>query len=65
MTNLVNQPGPQPTRKITAVALGGAIATVLAWAVEELAGVTVPAAVVAAFTTLFAFGLGYVVKERA
>lgn len=53
----------RPTTKITAVALGGAVATILAWLVAETTAVEMPPPVVAALTTLLAFGFGYLKRE--
>jgi hypothetical protein len=59
-----NQPTSNPTRKVTAGALGGAGMVVVAYALEAAAGLELPAAVVAAGTTIVSFALSYVVKER-
>lgn len=52
-----------PTRKVTATAIGGALATVIVWALS-LAHVDVPAEVAAAMATLCAFAAGYIVKDN-
>lgn len=51
-----------PSRKITSVALAGALTTIAVW-VASLASVEVPGQVAAAITTVLAFGAGYVVKD--
>lgn len=51
-----------PTRKVTAAAIGGALASVIVWALS-LAHIDVPAEVAAALATLCAFAAGYVVRE--
>ena len=57
-------PSPNtPTRKVGAAALGGALATVIVWALS-LAHVEVPAEVAAAMATLCAFAAGYIVKDN-
>lgn len=51
-----------PVRKVTAAGLGGSIATIVVWMIE-LTGVGVPGAVGAAFSSVCAFGSGYLIKE--
>ena len=51
-----------PTAKMTAVALGGAFATITAWFLT-LAGIDPPSAVVAAFAVIFAWVCGYVTHD--
>jgi hypothetical protein len=52
-----------PNTKIQAVAVAGALTTIVVFICVQL-GLEIPAAVAGALTTLFATGLGYVVKEK-
>lgn len=52
----------RPTRKVGAGALGGALATIVVWAVS-LAGVDVPGTVGAAIGVVFTFGTSFLVPE--
>lgn len=52
-----------PDRKVTAGGLAGALAVIVAWAVEEFGGVTLPPAIVAAGTTVLTFGTSYFVRN--
>lgn len=61
---LTDQPTAQPSRKITATALAGAIAAVVAWVLEITTSIAMPAPVVAALTTIFAVAVGYFTRER-
>lgn len=60
---LITQPSAAPTRKITAVALGGAVATIVLAVVGIWADA--PAMLAAAITTVCTFAAGYLVKDRA
>jgi hypothetical protein len=51
--------GWQPVPKVTAAALGGAVATLLVWAFDASRGVSVPPEAAAALTALLAFAAGY------
>lgn len=53
----------RPTRKMQAVTLAGACATLAAWALRAFGGVEVPAGVEAAITTVCAAALGYLIPE--
>lgn len=55
-------PSAAPTRKVTAVGLGGAVATVATWIVGE-AGIDVPATVAAAITTIAVSAAGYLTHD--
>lgn len=52
----------QPTRKVSAGALGGAAATVLVWGLR-LAHIEVPGEVGAAFATICTFAASYLTPE--
>lgn len=58
-----NQPTATPTRKVTAAGLAGAVTTVAVWAIGAFTGVTVPADVAVAATTILTVGTAYVVKD--
>lgn len=51
-----------PTRKVGAGAVAGALSVLLIWAAQQ-AGVTVPAEISSAFTTLVSFVTGYFIKD--
>jgi hypothetical protein len=61
----VSQPSAMPTNKVSAAALGGALAAILAWLIQEFTSVNVPPGTEAAFATLIAVGLAYWVREDA
>lgn len=52
-------PGRAPVRKVKASGVGGAVATVAAWALDSLPGFSVPALVAAALSTLVMAGVAY------
>ena len=60
----MNQPDATPTRKITAAAIGGSVATVLIFALS-FGGVIIPSGLEAALTVLATVGAGYITKENA
>ena len=64
MPRLVTQPTPQPTRKVSASALGGALATVLVLAAQAWAGLDVPPGMEGALAVLLGFAAGYLVREE-
>lgn len=53
----------RPSKKISAVTLAGALATITAWIIEVTTALVVPAPVVAAFTVVFVVICGYLVRE--
>lgn len=69
MTDLVNQPSSEPTRKTTAAIIGGsgstAVAVVLDWVLTTYTHVQVPGAVEVAIAALITIGASYLTKERA
>lgn len=61
------QPKPTdwtPTRKITAAAVGGALAVLATWAAQEFAHITITAEAGGAISTLGALIAGYWITER-
>jgi len=60
---LVNQPSAWPTRKIGAAGLGGAVATVIIWALDAV-GIVLAPEEAAALATLLSVALGYFTRER-
>ena len=56
-------PEAMPTRKITVVGIGGAVAAIIAWVLGGLVGVDVPAGVESAFAVLAAWLAGYFTSE--
>jgi hypothetical protein len=65
MTNLVNQPTLEPTRKVAAGALGGAAATIVVVVVQMAFNVVFPVGFEAAVAVVFGFLAAYVTKEKA
>ena len=65
---LIDQPGPAPTRKMSAALLGGAVASIgmglLAIFWPEVYP-RIPPGFEGGIATLAAFALGYVVRDRA
>jgi hypothetical protein len=55
--------GMTPTRKVTAGALGGALATIAIWITEVASTLSVPGPVGAAITVVFTFAVSWFVKE--
>ena len=60
----MNQPTLEPTRKVTAGALGGAGATIIQAALIYFADIELPAEVVAAIAVLAGFVTSYFTNER-
>lgn len=52
-----------PSAKITSVAIGGAITTVLIWALREFGNVQLPGDVAAAVATVIGTFIGWAVPE--
>ena len=52
-----------PTRKITSVALAGALSIILVWAVKHFANVDIPGEVGQALTVVLSVVTGYVVPD--
>lgn len=60
MSNLVDQSNREPTRKVAAGGIAGAVVTVFAW----LTGIELPTEVAAALLTIVYFAAAYFTKER-
>lgn len=60
----MKQATAKPATKVTAAGVSGAIAAIVAWLLAEFAGVDMPAGVEAAFATVFAFVVGYMVEDE-
>jgi hypothetical protein len=58
----IDQPSAMPTNKVTAAALGGALAAIAAWIAASY-GMDMPPGTEAAVATLIAAGLAYWVRE--
>lgn len=61
--DLVDQDTAAPTRKLSAGVLGASCATLVVAGIG-MAGVEIPPGVEGALATLFAFGAGYLVRDR-
>lgn len=61
---LVDQPTATPSRKVTAMGLGGAVAAVISWVLQVTFSLDVPPGVESAFATIVGFATGYLVRER-
>lgn len=53
----------EPSTKISAASIGGALTAIVLWGVNHFTGVDVPPEVAAAITTVVAFLLGYFIPE--
>ena len=58
----MNETPKRPTRKVSVVVLGGAVATIVVYTLNQI-GITVEPEVSAAIATIAAFLLAYVVPE--
>jgi hypothetical protein len=65
MPALYTQPSPNPTRKVTAGALGGALAAIVAWAVQAFGDVVLPPGIEAAIAVVFSFLCSYITQDEA
>lgn len=61
----VEQSTAQPTAKVAAAGIGGAITIVLVYMIHAMFNVDLPAEVAAALTAIVSFASGYITKERA
>lgn len=64
MPELREQPSKRTTRKMEAVGIGGAMATVMAWIAGQ-AGVEMPMEVAVAIAAIIVFVAGYWTTDRA
>ena len=55
----------QPSTKVTAGALAGAVVTVIVWLVGAMTSVDIPAEVAAALVVIVSLGLSYVVPDTS
>lgn len=65
VADLVNQPSPMPSRKVTAAATGGVTAMALIWAAKQFLGWELGAVEAEAIVAALAVIAGYFVRERA
>jgi len=65
MPDLINQPSAMPTRKVTAAALAGALATVIVGSFQAFAAVQFPPGFESALAVLVMAATGWWVKDRA
>ena len=61
---LVNQPTPNPTRKVMATVVVGCFLTVAAWVANDFYSLTIPNDVQAAIHTAAATLVAYFVRDR-
>lgn len=57
------EPSKMPTRKVGASALAGALSVLMMWLLA-LAGVSIPAEVASAITTILSFVVAYFVRDK-
>ena len=60
----MDQPSAVPVRKVGAAGLGGAVATAVIWALDNVAGIQLGEEVAAAVVTLIMFSVGYIVPNE-
>lgn len=63
MLQAYDQPTSEPVPKVKAAGLGGAVTSVVLWAVTYFTAVDVPAEVGAALATVFAFVFAYFTRD--
>lgn len=63
MPRLVTQPTDAPTRKVTASAVGAAIATLIVWGISAATGADIPPGAEGSLAVLLGFLAGYFVRE--
>lgn len=61
----MNQDTAAPTRKVSAAMVGGALATIIAWIVNVVWSIDVPAEVQVALAVVITCVAAYVVKDNA
>ncbi len=64
MSKLYNQPTSQPTQKVAAAGIGGAVSILIIYLVQVTFNTEMPAEVASSITALIAFASGYIVKEK-
>lgn len=64
MMQKYDQPTSEPTPKVQAAGLGGAVTSVVLWVIGAFTTVEVPAEVGAALATVFAFVFAYFTRDR-
>lgn len=64
MATVTNQETSAPTRKMSAVAISGAITVLVLALVEAFTNVQVSSEVASSLTLVIAFAMGYIVKEN-
>ncbi len=64
-TILVDQPTAAPTRKVAFGATAGALATIIAWASSQFAGVVLPPGVEGALAVAITFCIGWGTRDEA
>jgi len=65
MAELVTQASAAPTRKVTYAAIGGAVATIVAYVAASYGGIELDEPVVAGITAIVAFVFAYFAREKA
>ena len=63
-TPLVDQPDSRPTRKVTFIAVAGAILTTAIWILESFYEVSIPSEVQGSLHTALGLFVGYMVQDR-
>jgi hypothetical protein len=63
-SNLVDQPSAVPTRKVAYATTAGAIGALMAWAIQQFGGITLPPGIEGALVVLIAGGIGYATRDR-
>jgi len=64
MSKEYNQPTSQPTQKVAAVGVSGAVTVVFVYLVQQIFNVVIPAEVASAVTLIISFASGYLVRDR-
>lgn len=60
----MNQSTANPTRKVTAGGLAGAVTVILVWVVQEAFAIEIPGEVASAITVVLSFAAAYMTQER-
>lgn len=59
-----DQPTKEPTQKVQAAGIGGAVTSLVIWLIASFTHVEMPAEVGAALATIFAFVFAYFTRDR-